>query len=75
MAFEKPIDPPLPMPATPCIHLRNKAMFVSGDRGPGVSGNSGSHACWCNRTQHVIGPDKLFVSHEHCDTSRHCYEL
>ena len=59
MAFEKYYDEPELVTLPPCVHLRSKAMFTTGQLiNPDHPDESGSHYCWCNMTQHIIGPDK-----------------
>jgi hypothetical protein len=75
MAFEKSYDEPQPVLAPACLHLRNKAMYVTGDPRAvdDVDASSGQH-CWCNRTQHVRGPDQQSVDRASCVPGRECYE-
>ena len=56
-----------------CRHWRNKAMYVAGRWEGDEIDNSSSH-CWCNLTQHVIGPDDQSVSRMECTAGRACYE-
>lgn len=75
MAFEKHYDLPQAVTHGPCIHLRSKAIYVTGDhRNPNHPDEAGSQYCWCNRTQHVIGPDQSHVSFAQCDPARECYK-
>lgn len=74
MPFQKSYDPPAPGPGPGCIHLRSKSMYVSGNiRTPETPAEVGSHACWCNMTQHVIGPDQQSVSPRGCRAGRLCF--
>jgi hypothetical protein len=34
---------------------------------------SGAGYCWCNMTQHMIGPDQAHVTREQCVPTRECY--
>ena len=56
-----------------CVHLRSKAMYVTGELDPTDEDEIGSHSCWCNRTQHFIGPDERPVEHTTCIAGRDCY--
>lgn len=56
-----------------CVHLRSKAMYVTGQVDPAPS--SGGHSpCWCNRTQHTLGPDQGRVERAACISGRTCYQ-
>ena len=58
-----------------CIHLRSKAMYVTGERRfPEHVDEEGSHTCWCNLTQHVIGPDRVDVGRSVCIQGRRCFQ-
>lgn len=58
-----------------CRYLRSKAMYVTGDVDPTNPDEVDSHSyCWCNRTQHVIGPDEGHVVRSDCVAGRKCYE-
>ncbi|MDP6443767.1 MAG: hypothetical protein QGG36_29695 [Pirellulaceae bacterium] len=74
MPFEKQYDTPEPIEHPPCLHLRSKAMFVTGDRSPTHADEEGGHYCWCNETQHIIGPDDKDVGRRACDPVRNCYK-
>ncbi|MFP6612671.1 MAG: hypothetical protein VB835_10205 [Pirellulales bacterium] len=56
-----------------CVHLRSKAMYVTGDLNPSHLDEAGSHYCWCNLTQHIVGPDDAPVDRCNCVGSRECY--
>jgi hypothetical protein len=74
MAFQKIYDQSLPITTPPCIHLRSKAMYVSGQhRVPEHPDEAGSQHCWCNITQHVRGPDLETVDRPSCIPGRECY--
>ncbi len=76
MAFEKQHEPPEAPTDAICIHLRNKAMYVTGDMRPPrevVEEHSGH--CWCNITQHVVGPDRKGVDPIDCAAGRDCYQI
>ena len=73
MAFEKSYD--LPQAGTtqkPCIQLRSKQLYVNGGPSENDDQLTGRH-CWCNMTQHVMGPDNLSVSRAECIPTRECY--
>ena len=59
----------------PCMHLRSKAIYVSGDPDPQSPEEFGSTRfdCWCNKTQHVIGPDDQLVDRTACIAGRPCF--
>ncbi len=74
MAFEKSFNEELPITSPPCIHLRSKAMYVTGEhRDPSHPDEEGSHHCWCNLTQHVRGPDQGDVDRPGCVEGRECF--
>ena len=74
MPFEKHYDAQPPATEPACIHLRSKAMYVTGDlRNPDHPDEAGSQYCWCNISQHMIGPDQLTVSRYECVPGRTCY--
>lgn len=56
-----------------CRHLLSKGMFVSGMVDPAEVGMSDGH-CWCNKTQHALGPDDGLVGRHKCIIGRRCYE-
>ncbi|HEX5444259.1 MAG TPA: hypothetical protein VFW87_10540 [Pirellulales bacterium] len=56
-----------------CRHLLSKGMFVSGMVDPAEVGMSDGH-CWCNMTQHALGPDDGLVARQKCMLGRRCYE-
>lgn len=75
MAFVKYYDAQLPVAEPACIHLRSKAMYVTGSlKDSEHPDEAGSQSCWCNITQHVIGPDRSQVSRPACIAGRECYK-
>ncbi len=75
MPFEKYYDSHLPVTEPACIHLRSKAMYVTGQlRNPDHPDEAGSQYCWCNVSQHVLGPDQLEVNRPACIAGRPCYQ-
>jgi hypothetical protein len=73
MAFEKYYDARLPVVEPACVHLRSKAMYVTGNTDPEHPDEAGSRYCWCNLTQHVLGPDRRNVDRQVCIPGRECY--
>ncbi|MCS5573665.1 MAG: hypothetical protein VX738_05340 [Planctomycetota bacterium] len=76
MPFEKNYDKQeldaITLPA--CIHLRNKAMCVTGQlEDTDHPDEAGSKNTWCNLTQHIIGPDKIEVNRARCVAGRECH--
>ena len=58
-----------------CLHLRSKGMYVSGTMNPELDDfEMGDGNCWCNQTQHVVGPDEEMVERGQCKPGRNCYE-
>ncbi|MCA9126695.1 MAG: hypothetical protein KDB22_06410 [Planctomycetales bacterium] len=60
----------------PCRHLRSKAIYVTGDPDPQSPAEEGSTRfnCWCNKTQHTLGPDEELVDRQTCVDGRNCYK-
>ena len=74
MAFEKQYDVPLPVTDSPCVHLRSKAIYVTGELTPNhADEEGGADYCWCNQTQHVRGPDNKDAHQRECIPGRDCY--
>ena len=73
MSYQRTFDQPDATTQPGCIHLRSKAMYVTGDFDPTHLDEDGSHYCWCNLTQHVIGPDEAAVGRARCVPGRDCY--
>ena len=68
--------PALPTVTTPpCIHLRNKAMYLRGTPGTPETYPEETNVpyCWCNVTQHFYGPDSRYVNRQECIPGRECY--
>ena len=57
------------------MNLRSKAIYVTGDPDP-QSPEEGSTRfnCWCNKSQHVMGPDQQLVDRDACVEGRACYQ-
>jgi hypothetical protein len=63
-----------PVRETPCIYLRNKILYVTGQlRNPDHPDEADHQHCWCNLTQHVIGPDQRQVGLRNCINGRDCF--
>ena len=75
MAFEKSFDVPGVIDSPPCVHLRSKAMCVTGETESVHPDEAGSNYCWCNLTQHVVGPDQIDVAREQCVAGRECFKI
>jgi hypothetical protein len=74
MAYKKSFNEPEPASGPACVYLRNKAMYVTGDRKSlDEMDLTSTHHCWCNLTQHDRGPDKDLVDRESCVSGRECY--
>jgi hypothetical protein len=73
MAYQKYIDEQLPLAHSPCAHLRSKEMYVTGQREPDDLVHANKHFCWCNLTQHKLGPDSASVGRGECAPARDCY--
>lgn len=75
MAFSK--EYALPTVTTPpCVYLRNKAMYLRGVIGDPENYPEETNAgyCWCNITQHFVGPDSKYVTRKECTPTRECYK-
>jgi len=75
MAFVKQYDASRPVTQPICIHLRSKAIYVTGElKNPEHPDEEGSHYAWCNLTQHVKGPDRNDCDRCSCTPGRKCYK-
>ncbi|HEX3725673.1 MAG TPA: hypothetical protein VHV08_05495 [Pirellulales bacterium] len=75
MPYERTFDEPTGPLDRVCRHLRSKAIFVSGQLEPPAElEHTGSGHCWCNFTQHILGPDDQLVNRRECHSARPCYE-
>lgn len=75
MSYKRTFDEPK-LPVLPaCMFLRSKAIYVTGDPDPKTPEESESTRfnCWCNKTQHVMGPDNELVERASCVEGRDCY--
>ena len=75
MSYQRCFDQAEPVELPPCLHLRSKAIYVTGDPDPQDPSEIGSSRfnCWCNKTQHTIGPDDELVDRADCVEGRGCY--
>ena len=75
MSYQRTFDDPkLPL-LPPCMYLRSKAIYVTGDPDPKTpeEADSTRFNCWCNKTQHIMGPDNELVDRATCVDGRDCY--
>lgn len=74
MPFQKYLDDMRPVQEPACIHLRSKAMYTTGSlKNPQHPDEAGCQYCWCNVTQHIVGPDRQHVDRGMCIPGRNCY--
>lgn len=75
MAYQRSYGIPEPVDQPPCMHLRSKAIYVTGNPDPIDPAEIDSHkySCWCNKTQHVVGPDEGLVARAQCIVGRTCF--
>ncbi len=74
MAFEKRYEAAPPLTGPPCVFLRSKSIYVTGDvKDPFHPDETGAHYCWCNLTQNVRGPDSQEVDRAMCVPGRECF--
>jgi hypothetical protein len=74
MPYQRTYDHPELVTLPPCLYLRNKLIYVTGEIDPKELQELGHHShCWCNQTQHVIGPDDNLVDRSSCVAGRSCY--
>lgn len=74
MPFEKYYDETPQATGTPCVMLRSKAIYMVGNlKNPDHPDEVNSQYCWCNQTQHVIGPDQQHVNRHACIAGRVCF--
>jgi hypothetical protein len=72
-APERPSDPAVTS-GSACAHLRSKGQYITGRLDPTVEdGEVGDGHCWCNQTQHALGPDDQFVTRQGCVSGRRCF--
>lgn len=74
MAYQRDLSGDVDGVGPVCRSIRNKAMMVSGSRDPDAATLIASSGhCWCNHTQHVVGPDGRIVGPEACIAGRDCF--
>ncbi len=73
MSNQQPLDELNVINEPACVHLRSKAMCVTGDMDPSDIDEACDNHCWCNKTQHIFGPDDVAVGRSVCVPSRDCY--
>ena len=75
MPYQRTIEPRDSAAAPQCIHFRSKAMCVTGELRPRDPDEKHNHDqnCWCNMTQHVLGPDRSLVQLDVCVGGRECF--
>jgi hypothetical protein len=76
MSYTRSFDKQQPVRQPPCMNLRSKAIYVTGNPDPQSPEEFGSTRfdCWCNKTQHVLGPDNELVDRTACVVGRVCYQ-
>lgn len=76
MGYQRSFDQKHIQPLPPCMNLRSKAIYVTGNPDPQSREEEGSTRfnCWCNKTQHVIGPDQELVGRHQCVDGRDCFQ-
>ena len=76
MGYQRSFDERSADRLPPCMYLRSKAIYVTGNPDPQTPDEEGSTRfnCWCNRTQHVVGPDREIVDREACIEGRGCFQ-
>ena len=75
MSYKRSFDETHTRPLPPCMNLRSKAIYVTGNPDPQSYEEEGSTRfnCWCNITQHVLGPDQNLVERTSCVDGRDCF--
>ena len=76
MSYQRSFDDNETELRPPCMNLRSKAIYVTGNPDPQTPQEVGSTRfnCWCNKTQHVIGPDQELVDRHACIGGRSCFQ-
>ena len=75
MAYKRNIDPSEPITHATCVNLRSKQMYVTGQVELARGEEGVEHYCWCNETQHCVGPDDVAVGRSECCPERECYRI
>lgn len=75
MSYKRSFDATETRTQPPCMNLRSKAIYVTGNPDPQSCEEEGSTRfnCWCNKTQHVLGPDDELVDRFTCVPGRECF--
>jgi hypothetical protein len=76
MSYQRSFDETDDALQPPCMNLRSKAIYVTGNPDPQSPAEEGSTRfnCWCNKTQHVVGPDQELVDRSACVGGRACFQ-
>ena len=76
MGYQRSFNQKNVQPLPPCMNLRSKAIYVTGNPDPQSPEEEGSTRfnCWCNKTQHIMGPDQKIVDRHDCVDGRDCFE-
>ena len=76
MGYKRSFDQKDAQPQPPCMNLRSKAIYVTGNPDPQSPQEEGSTRfnCWCNKTQHILGPDEELVDRVDCVDGRGCFQ-
>jgi hypothetical protein len=76
MGYQRSFDEQETTSQPPCMNLRSKAIYVTGNPDPQSPEEEGSTRfnCWCNKTQHVLGPDEDLVDRTDCIDGRICFK-
>ncbi len=75
MPYQRSFDEPSVTDKPACVYLRSKAMYVTGEVDTTNPDEIDSNAsCWCNLTQHVVGPDDSGVDRLACIDGRKCFK-
>jgi len=74
MAFEKDYSEKKPLVKATCIYLRSKSIYVTGELRTPDHPDEDSEYCWCNQTQHILGPDQRDVERRACVPGRNCFK-
>lgn len=76
MSYRRSFDETESRLQPPCMNLRSKAIYVTGNPDPQSCEEEGSTRfnCWCNKTQHILGPDQNLVDRSACIAGRDCFQ-
>lgn len=76
MSYKRTFEGQEAVTLPPCMFLRSKAIYVTGDPDPKSPEEVGSTRfnCWCNKTQHVLGVDNALVERSKCVEGRGCFQ-